>query len=195
MTAPSWPPAEDDLVARLDRVESELALRQLVARYALAVDSRDVHGLGELFVADVDNGPAGRGRDVLRSWFGQVLTGFYRSMHFVAGHVIDFQDADHATGSVHCRAEHEDGDSWVVMTMVYDDTYRRDDGRWHFVRRRLQPWYVADSLEHPQDGGDFSRWPGVVPPHRIRLPQGFATWEPFWAAAGDAARSRRTATP
>jgi ketosteroid isomerase-like protein len=202
MTIPPVPPApagtpgdESGLAARLDRVESELAIRQLAARYALAIDSRDLQALGDLFVADVDNGAAGRGREPLRAWFGQVLTNFYRSMHFVAGHVIDFQDAESATGSVYCRAEHEDGDHWVVMSMIYADTYRRDDGHWHFVRRRLKPWYVADSLEHPQAGGDFSRWPGAVPPHRIGLPQGFATWEPFWTAAGDAVRRRRTAAP
>jgi len=188
-------PAPDDLAARLDRVASELAIRQLPARYALAVDSRDLESLGELFVADVDNGPAGRGRDALRSWFGEVLTHFYRSMHLVSGHVIDFQDADHATGSVYCRAEHEDGESWVVMTMIYKDTYRRDDGRWCFERRLLQPWYVSDMLERPQETGNFSRWPGAEPPHRIRLPQGFATWEPFWSAAGESERERRTATP
>jgi ketosteroid isomerase-like protein len=188
-------PASDELAARLDRVESELAIRQLPARYALAVDSRDLEALGELFVADVDNGAAGRGRDALRRWFGQVLTHFYRSMHLVSGHVIDFQDADHATGSVYCRAEHEDGGNWVVMTMIYQDEYRRDDGRWCFVGRRLQPWYAADMFERPQEGGTFSRWPGAEPPHRIRLPQEFATWEPFWTAAGEPVRGSRTSAP
>jgi ketosteroid isomerase-like protein len=184
-----------DLAATLDRVESELAIRQLPARYALAVDSRDLKALGDLFVADVDNGPAGRGRDALRGWFNEVLKQFYRSMHLISGHVIDFQDADHATGSVYCRAEHEDGGNWVVMTMIYTDVYRRDEGRWCFERRRLQPWYAADMFERPQQGGDFSRWPGAEPPHRIRLPREFATWGPFWDAAGESVRAGRTSAP
>jgi hypothetical protein len=70
-----------DLASRLDRVQSELEIRQLPARYALAVDSRDLQALGDLFVADVDNGPAGQGRDALREWFNAVLKQFYRSMH------------------------------------------------------------------------------------------------------------------
>jgi hypothetical protein len=86
-----------------------LAIRALPQRYALAIDSRDLEGLGELFVADVDNGPAGIGRDALRGWFRGILAGFYRSMHFVSGHVVDFVDDDNATGKVYCRAEHEDG--------------------------------------------------------------------------------------
>jgi hypothetical protein len=190
---PVSPPTSTDLAARLDRIEAELAIGQLAARYAEAVDSRDLEALGELFVADVDNGRHGVGRDVLRGWFREVLTGFYRSMHFVCGHVIDILDADHATGSVYCRAEHEDGEAWVVMAIRYLDTYRRDYGIWYFERRRLQPWYSADSLQHPNDG-PFSRWPGREP-QRMRLPADFPTWEPFWAAAGDAVRSRRTAQP
>lgn len=184
-----------DLAARLDRIESELAIRQLPARYALAVDSRDLETLANLFVADVDNGRHGVGRDALRAWFTTVLQGFYRSMHFVCGHVVDFVDAGNATGSVYCRAEHEDGDAWVVMGIRYLDTYRRDDGVWYFVNRRLQPWYAADSLEHPQDGNSFSRWPGREHRQRMRLPHEFPTWEPFWAEAGEAVRAVRTAKP
>ncbi|MEU7814018.1 nuclear transport factor 2 family protein [Pseudonocardia sp. NPDC049154] len=188
------PPTETDIAQRLDRVESQLAIRDLAARYALAVDSRDLDSLAELFVADVDNGRAGKGRGALRTWFGEVLTGFYRSMHFVSGHVVDLVDSDYATGSVYCRAEHEDGDAWVVMAIRYLDTYRRDDGVWYFERRRLQPWYVADALEHPQDAA-FSRWPGREQSQPARLPKGFPTWEPFWEGAGSAVRVSRTAQP
>jgi ketosteroid isomerase-like protein len=172
-----------DLETRLDRVESELAIRQLPARYALAVDSRDLQALGDLFVEDVDNGRAGVGRDALRTWFADVLAKFYRSMHFVSGHVIDFSDADHATGVVYCRAEHEDGDGWIVMTMCYYDTYERRDGRWYFRRRVLKPWYVADADEHPQAGETFARWPGRE--HRVRLPHEFSTWSTYWATRSD----------
>jgi ketosteroid isomerase-like protein len=195
MREPTGDTSVEHLAAQLDRVVSELAIRQLPARYALAVDSRDLRSLGDLFVSDVDNGPAGRGREALREWFREVLTGFYRSMHLVAGHVIDFQDADNATGSVYCRAEHEDGAHWVVMTMIYQDVYRRENGTWCFVRRRLQPWYAADMVERPQEGGDFSRWPGAERPHRIRLPREFATWEPYWETVDSSVRAVRTVAP
>ena len=53
---------------RLDRLESTLAIQQLPARYALAVDSRDVDTWISLFIEDVDCGRYGRGREALRSF-------------------------------------------------------------------------------------------------------------------------------
>jgi hypothetical protein len=44
-----------DLARRVDRVESQLAIQQLAARYAVAVDSRDLDTWADLFVADVDS--------------------------------------------------------------------------------------------------------------------------------------------
>jgi hypothetical protein len=181
------------LLARLDRVESELALRQLPARYALAVDSRDLESLGELFVEDENNGRAGVGREALRTWFADVLAGFYRSMHFVSGHVIDFIDDDHAKGVVYCRAEHEDGDGWIIMTMCYFDDYERRDGRWYFRRRVLKPWYGVDAAEHPQAGESFMRWPGRT--QVDRLPGEFPTWQRFWATRKPGEISALTAHP
>jgi SnoaL-like domain len=48
------------LEERLDRVESELAIRQLPSRYALAADSRDLDTWVSLFVEDVDCGRHGK---------------------------------------------------------------------------------------------------------------------------------------
>ena len=59
----------------------------------------------------------------------QVRT-FYRSIHQICGHQVDFVDDDHATGKVYCRAEHEDRGRWVVMAICYFDEYERRDGRW-----------------------------------------------------------------
>jgi hypothetical protein len=42
------------LEERLERIESTLAIQQLPARYALAVDSRNLDDLVALFAVDVD---------------------------------------------------------------------------------------------------------------------------------------------
>jgi ketosteroid isomerase-like protein len=179
---------DQTVLDRLDRVESHLAIGQLAARYALALDSRDIDTMVALFVPDVRVGGAGdgHGREALRTFFNANLSHFYRSMHLISGHVIDFDDADHAHGSVHCRAEHEDGDRWGVMVMNYKDRYARVDGEWFFTRRRLQPLYSCDISEHPS-GPDFNRgwhrgeatsegateWPA-------RLPGEYETFAGFW---------------
>jgi ketosteroid isomerase-like protein len=178
---------DQSLLERLDRVESQLAIAQLPARYALALDSRDLDTMVGLFVPDVRVGGAGdgTGRAALKEFFVANLSHFYRSMHLISGHVVHFDDADHAHGSVHCRAEHEDGAKWGIMVMNYKDTYARVDGEWFFVRRRLQPLYTCDITERPS-GPEFNRgwrdgpaaedtteWPA-------RLPGEYPTFGPFW---------------
>ena len=155
--------ADLTVAERLDRVESQLAIGQLPARYALALDSRDLDTLVDLFVPDVSvgGGTGSVGRPALKEFFTANLSHFYRSMHLISGHVIDLDDADHARGVVYCRAEHEDAGRWGVMVMNYKDTYARVDGRWLFVRRRLQPLYTCDITERPS-GPDFNRgWGGA----------------------------------
>jgi SnoaL-like protein len=138
---------EPEAADRLDRIESSLAISQLPSRYAMALDARDLDGLAALFVDDVEAGAAGRGREALKLWYDGVLRRFYRSIHLICGHRFDFIDADHAEGSVYCRAEHEVGDGWFVITMRYDDVYVRRGGIWSFVKRREHPWYSVDVTE------------------------------------------------
>jgi ketosteroid isomerase-like protein len=177
---------------RLDRIESALQLAQLPSRYAMALDARDVDALVALFVDDVDAGAEGIGRAALRRWYDGVLRRFYRSIHLVGGHEFDFVDADHATGSVYCRAEHEEGDGWYVITMRYDDVYERRSGQWCFVQRREHPWYSVDVTERP--GPDFVRWPRDV---RLRaaMPQRMASWGTFWAEGDPEVPARLSARP
>jgi hypothetical protein len=89
---------------RLDRIESSLAISQLPSRYAMALDARDLDALVALFVDDVEAGEHGLGREALKRWYDGVLRR-YRSIHLICGHEFDLLDADHATGSIYCRAE------------------------------------------------------------------------------------------
>lgn len=165
-----------DLGARLDRIESSLAIQQLPVRYAMAVDSRDIEGWLALFPEDVNCGRRGVGREALRGTIEGPLATFYRSIHQVCGHEYEFVDRDHAKGRVYCRAEHEDQGRWLVMSICYFDDYVRQDGRWYFARRRERHWYVADVLERPS--APFHNWPNRdLPPS---LPGEFPTWAQFW---------------
>ena len=195
--------ATGDVLARLEAAEARLAIGQLVARYALALDGRDIDTMVGLFVADVEaGGDWGVGRDALKAYFSSPgsLAGFYRSMHLVAGHVIELIDADRARGTVHCRAEHESGARWGVMVMNYQDDYERHDGRWYFRRRRLQPLYACDIAERPSDG-DYSRgWEDPdLPAHRrgrpARLPAEYPTFVPFFDQFDPGHVARLTAQP
>lgn len=186
---------ESDLLQRIDRIESHLAIQQLPIRYAIAVDSRDLDAWVNLFVDDVQVGKNARGRDALKTFIAGAVTSFYRSHHQICGQQIDFIDADHATGKTYCRAEHEDGDSWVVMAICYFDTYERRDGKWYFARRIEEHWYSADVLARPQ-GPTFQNWPsGTFSDQVARLPHRFETWSVFWNGVDTEIVSKRTRFP
>lgn len=169
---------EATIEQRLQRLEARIAIGELPARYARAVDARDMDGWVGLFVEDVDCGRFGKGRDALKTFIDPAVRTFYRSVHFICGHAVDFIDDDHASGTVYCRAEHEDGDQWVVMAIVYFDRYVRRDGRWYFERREEKHWYSADALERPHAPFQlWDRWATRLP----HLPGDFPTWPGFWA--------------
>lgn len=174
----------DPITARLDRLEAHEQIRQLAARYALALDGRDVPALAALFVDDVRTGDGGVGRDALARWFDPVLRPYGITFHLIGNHVIDLVDQDHATGVVYCRPEHEVGDLWVVMPMIYRDRYERRDGRWYFRSRKPSVFYAADVLEHPLAVPDRFHFPNNPMITEAELPQAWASWREFWARTG-----------
>jgi hypothetical protein len=164
------------LKARLDAVEAQLQIGQLPIRYALAVDGRDIDAWIELFEPDVNCGRFGRGREALRGIITPMVVTFYRSIHQICGHRVELLTDDTARGKTYCRAEHEDGERYIVMAICYNDEYRKVDGEWFFSRRREQHWYAADLLERPQSV-DFVSWERSETP---ALPGAFPTWTAFW---------------
>ena len=187
-----------DVAERLERVEAQLAIQQLPARYAVAVDSRNLDELVELFAVDVDCGRWGTGREALKRYYAspKVLAGFYRSVHLICGQTIERVDADHATGTVYCRAGHEDRGHWVEMAICYFDRYVRSGGRWCFERRDEKHWYSTDWQERPH-GPDFQNWPGKYdgPKFAPQLPHAWPSWAHYWTSVGDEARRQVTTTP
>jgi hypothetical protein len=171
---------DQNLLQRIDRIESYIQIQQLPSRYAVAVDSRDIDTWVNLFVDDVRVTKETTGRDALRAMIDSHTRTFYRSHHQICGHVIDFIDADNATGKVYCRAEHEDRGRWIVMAICYFDRYERRDGIWYFRKRDEQHWYSTDVLERPS-GPDFQQWPGPWKNNTPNLPGRFPTWGEFWS--------------
>lgn len=172
------------LLARIDRLESLDAIRQLPAKYALALDMRDMDAMVSLFPADVRVGKDASGRQALRAYMDRTLRSpFTGTSHHIGGHVIEFDDPDHAHGVVYSKNEHETGDEWVIMQMMYVDDYLRQDGRWHFARRLPLYWYATD-LNQPPIGDRKMRWPGTEWAegnfHKL-----FPSYAEFWAREGD----------
>ncbi|MET0987912.1 MAG: nuclear transport factor 2 family protein [Steroidobacteraceae bacterium] len=179
----SDPKSFDALLARIERLESLDAIRQLPAKYALSVDMRDLDALVNLFVEDVKlkiGDVIEVGRPALKRWYDGVLrNNFAGSSHHIGGHVIEFEDADHALGIVYSKNEHETGPEWSIQQMLYYDRYVRVCGRWYFQRRVPMYWYLAD-INRPPLGEFKIRWPGQKPEHD-NFHDLFPTWKAFWS--------------
>lgn len=175
----AWTPATSE--ERLDRVESTLEIQQLAQRYALALDARDLDALVDLFAPDVRVGHDATGRDALRAWYDRAMRNVRTTCHVVANHILDFNDADHASGVVYCRdeVEYPDTGEWHVGMLQYWDSYRRIDGMWCFDRRRFHRWYQVDALVRPRAGAGVNE--GDDPITTSALPDAFPTWQAFWS--------------
>lgn len=127
----------------------QLALTQLTARYAAAVDGRDWEGLAGLFASDavlVTPGSGGSlgmaavasGREEIVAAVRQIEA-FARTFHHLTGSVWTLGGST-ATGRTTCVAHHvEEGPeprSWA-WHVIYDDRFVRHETGWLFERREL----------------------------------------------------------
>ena len=172
--AETWTPRT--LEERIERVEALDQIRQLAHRYALALDTRNMDDLVELFVEDVRVGKDAVGREALKRWFTETMSRYKTSVHFVGNHVIDFDSADRARGVVYCRDELERPGEWKFGYLQYWDTYERRGGLWYFVRRRFFRWFLVDALSRPSHGAGASS----EELETGLLPDAWPSWDRFW---------------
>jgi SnoaL-like domain len=169
----------EDLLRRIDRLESLDEIRQLPAKYALSLDMRDLDAHVNLFAQDIRVSRDKVGRSHLKRWLDDTLRlQFTGTSHHIGNHVIEFDDPDHAHGVVYSKNEHETGDAWIIMQMLYWDNYERIDGRWYFRRRLPCYWYATD-LNAPPIGDNKMRWPGRED-YEGAYHDLWPSWKEFW---------------
>jgi hypothetical protein len=131
-----------------DAVEAEL--RELAARYAVAVDQRDVQLLLSVFEPDATLAvvPSDHARVRASEMAGHselagipgVLDRYQRTFHFVGQSTYLLTADGTASGLVYCLAHHlrvaEGRASDFVMFIRYHDIYGRRDGSDWKIRRR-----------------------------------------------------------
>ena len=172
------------LLARIDRLESLDAIRQLAAKYSLSLDMRDLDAHVNLFAPDIRVSRDKVGRSHLKRWLDDTLRlQFTGTSHHIGNHIIEFDDPDHAHGVVYSRNEHETGTEWVIMQMLYWDNYERIEGRWYFRRRLPCYWYATD-LNRPPLGDRKMRWPDREP-YEGAYHDLWPSWKAFWANPPD----------
>ncbi|MFI6521311.1 nuclear transport factor 2 family protein [Spirillospora sp. NPDC050679] len=139
----------------MDTLETRIALRELVDRYAAGADRRRAREMADMFVeggeltirSPGDRPPAVyRGRETIR----QAMDGlnvFRVTSHQVHNQLLDFR-GDAVTGETYCTAHHvydtPDGPRMFVMSIRYHDTFAWQGGRWSFAARDLHVDWTED---------------------------------------------------
>ena len=172
---------------RIDRLESLDEIRQLAAKYSLSLDMRDLDSHVNLFAPDIRIGRDQVGRNHLKKWLDETLRNqFTGTSHHIGNHIIEFDDRDHAHGVVYSKNEHETsredgGTDWIIMQMLYWDTYERIEGHWYFRRRLPCYWYASD-LNEPPVGEKKMRWPDRDP-YEGAFHELWPSWRSFWSSS------------
>jgi ketosteroid isomerase-like protein len=153
------------LEQRLRRVEDTLAIRDLVARYAFAIDDRDFDALHELYARDAvfeGSVETAVGRDAVVDYLRRQMQRYGPTMHSPHIQTIDWGEAGTASGVVSVHAEQALDGTLVIVAFRYYDRYRFEDGRWRFVERRLKFLYATPAEEWPAIFRTElrRRWPG-----------------------------------
>ena len=168
-----------DLEARLNRLESREEIRELASKYALALDTRDLDSLVNLFPEDVRVGKKEVGRLALKHWFDETLRNqFTGTSHHIGNQIIEFEDDTNAIGVVYSKNEHETENEWIIMQMMYWDKYEKIKGTLYFRKRLPLYWYATD-LNKPPLGDLKMRWPNIDN-YEGEFHSLWPTWKEFW---------------
>lgn len=179
----------DELEVRVARIEARQSIQDLVIRYGMAVDDRDMATVGSLFTDDAvfrhgDDSIVNHGRDEIVDFYTDRLRAFGATYHYPHSHLIELADDTTATGVVCAHAELGIDGRTYVTALRYHDRYRVDDGVWRFTERRLAMLYYMDLAELVAGGlaeGDRKRYFGTIGPAEI--PEKLPTWQQFFAGA------------
>jgi ketosteroid isomerase-like protein len=166
-------------IGQLERLVAHDEIRLLTSRYAVAVDSRDLDTLVQLFVDDVQVGRNSFGHAALRRSFEDSLSSVGVTILQVTTQVIDLVDADHATGIVYCAGQVQEDERWVHQAILSRDRYERRSGSWRFVRRVHELFHGVAAPSSPLDQ-EPANWPERSY-GRGTAPRSFPTWDRFWA--------------
>lgn len=136
------------LEERLQRVEDERQIRNLMVRYGEHLDSLDFESYSRLFAAEGEwSGQLGapvtiKGPEAIRSAMEEAFAertyepAHITNVHLISNVRINVED-DRATGYSKWTvlSRNDDGQPYVRLSGHYDDVYVREGGSWKFLRR------------------------------------------------------------
>jgi len=175
------------LAARLDRLESKDAIRDIATAYAIACDEHDMPRLMNLFTVDAcfdaPNGSmVAKGKAAIQTLFEKTFKIRGPAYHWTHDITIeiDAADPDRGTGLVLSHAETTPNGVVSIAAMRYQDDYRREsDGQWRFAKRVISFLYYVPASDYSQGLNHPDRV--VMGGHRLKAdyPEALPAWQAF----------------
>ena len=136
----------DEVIARLDRLESRHQIGALVSNYCHGFDKRDFERFLSIWWDDCVwkiGPPFGDfiGHDGIKTAIHDVLwPAWSQSQHVTSNLVVDFAGADIASGicDVDCMGLLTDGSEATFVGATYRDSYERRQGVWRISEREVK---------------------------------------------------------
>lgn len=174
------------LTQRIRALEDRLALRELVARYGIAVDDRDIDTLATLFTPDAsfrsqDAVMNATGRDAIIEQFHGRFAALKATNHVAHDQIIDLDpvDPDRASGLVSSHAEVWRNGQALIAALRYRDRYERRAGRWCFAERVLSFLYYLPVTEYAEGLGSRLRMRAYGDRRPADYPEGLPSWRRY----------------
>lgn len=179
----------DALEKRLRQLEDRCEIGELVTRYCLAMDNRDVAAIPGLFTADatvrsMDGVMHAVGRDAVVEMFLGRFAVLGPSNHVTHDRLVTFDTTkpDIAQGLVLSHAEMQRKGQPMLTAIRYTDSYQRDEGRWKFSERVLAFMYYVPTAQYldafgPGLGQRMRAYDEAVP---ADWPENLETWRKFY---------------
>lgn len=175
------------LAARLDRLESKDAIRDIATAYAIACDEHDMPRLMNLFTVDAcfdaPNGSmVAKGKAAIQTLFEKTFKIRGPAYHWTHDITIEIDpaDPDRGTGLVLSHAETTPNGVVSIAAMRYQDDYRREsDGQWRFAKRVISFLYYVPASDYSQGLNHPDRV--VMGGHRLKAdyPEALPAWQAF----------------
>lgn len=182
-------PTPRTLEQRLQELEDRTAIDELIARYCVVMDNRDMAAMPALFTADVrirsaDGVMDTRGREASIEMFRGRFAVLGPSNHFTHDRIVTFDAADphRATGLVSSHAEMNRMGQPMLTAIRYHDEYRREEGQWRFASRLLAFFYYVPTAQYLDAFGPglAQRNRAYAEPRAADWPESLPTWRSFY---------------
>jgi len=170
-----------DLEARIDRLEAESAIRQLIARYGFAIDDRRRDDVAALFAEDAevcsgDGVMQARGVAAIMAMYEGRFAALGPGAHYIHDIELHFEEADTARGLVSGHAELMRNGGMMVTSLRYQDRYRRTADGWRFARRQIDFLYYVPVEDYPGILLTPLRNRAYAAPTKADFPEGLPGW-------------------